>query len=388
MENIIQFNAPATSLIGGGAINQLPKLIKEFGIKTVLIVTDSYFMKSGLIDGISTSLSSAGISSSVFFDVSPDPSLENVYHGLEKFISSKAELLVAVGGGSPIDAAKAISILVNNPPPLNQYMGYHKIKNAGIPVIAVPTTSGTGSEATKVAVITDVQMGVKMMIFDKNLMPAAAIVDYHLAKSMPRDLTAYVGVDTLTHGIEAFISKKSNPLSDPIALSCINLVGKNLASAWQFPDENEAREGMSIAAYQGGLAFTNSSVCLVHGMSRPLGAIFHLAHGFSNAMLLPTIVSFSLMGALEKYALISRTLGFSKLSDSDESAGTKLVNGLTELNKSLNIPSLGTSGKLDKRKFEMVLEKMAIDALSSGSPQNNPIIPTVDEIVNLYQKAW
>jgi alcohol dehydrogenase class IV len=239
-----------------------------------------------------------------------------------------------------------------------------------------------------VAVITDTQMGVKMMIFDKNLMPSAAIVDHNLAKSMPKDLTAYVGVDTLTHGIEAFVSKKSNPLSDPLALSCVRLVGEHLAVAWEFPDDDIAREGMSIAAYQGGLAFTNSSVCLVHGMSRPLGAIFHLAHGFSNAMLLPVVVSFSLHGALEKYAIISKTLGFSQLSDSDEAAGEKLVIGLTEMNKALNIPTLGTSGKLDRRKFEMYLEKMATDALASGSPQNNPIIPTMDEIVSLYQKAW
>jgi alcohol dehydrogenase class IV len=388
MENIIQFNAPSTSLIGGGAIKQLPDLVEGFDVKKVMIVTDSYFVKSGLIEDIVLKLKSKGMHADVFSDVYPDPTLENVNEGLSKFNSTKAEILIAIGGGSPIDAAKAISILVNNPPPLSQYMGYHKIKNPGIPVIAVPTTSGTGSEATKVAVITDAELGLKMMIFDKSLMPAAAIVDYDLAKSMPKDLTAYVGVDTLTHGIEAFVSKKSNLLSDPLALSCINLVGKNLKTAWEFPDDNNARKGMSIAAYHGGLAFTNSSVCLVHGMSRPLGAIFHLAHGFSNAMLLPTIVSFSLNGALEKYAAISRIMGYSDNSDSDEAAGTKLVQGLIELNDSLNIPSLGESGKLEKREFEKSLEKMAMDALASGSPQNNPIVPTMEEIINLYKRAW
>ncbi|MCH6233162.1 iron-containing alcohol dehydrogenase [Cognataquiflexum rubidum] len=388
MENIIQFNAPATSLVGGGAIKKLALLVKEFEVNNVMIVTDTYFVKTGLINLIVSDLQSNGINASVFSDVSPDPSLENVYHGLEDFIASKAEMIVAVGGGSPIDAAKAISVLVHNPPPLNQYMGYHKIKNPGVPVIAVPTTSGTGSEATKVAVISDNQLGVKMMIFDKHLMPAAAVVDFNLAKSMPQDLTAFVGVDTLTHGIEAFVSKKSNALSDPLAMSCINLVGKHLATAWEIPEDNTAREGMSIAAYQGGLAFTNSSVCLVHGMSRPLGAIFHLAHGFSNAMLLPAVVSFSLVGALEKYAIVSRILGFSQNSDSDEAAGVKLVDGLEKLNKKLRIPTLGTSGKIEKVKFEKNLEKMASDALASGSPQNNPIIPTMDEIISLYQKAW
>ncbi|WP_373520951.1 iron-containing alcohol dehydrogenase, partial [Aquiflexum sp.] len=332
MGNIIQFNAPGTSLIGGGAVNQLPDLVEEFGAKKVMIVTDNYFVNSGFIDDIVIKLKLKGIHAFVFSDVYPDPTLENVNDGLSKFNSTNAEILIAVGGGSPIDAAKAISILATNPPPLNQYMGYHKIKNAGIPVIAVPTTSGTGSEATKVAVITDTQLGVKMMIFDKALMPSAAIVDYELAKSMPKDLTAFVGVDTLTHGIEAFVSKKSNPLSDPLALSCITLVGKNLKAAWEYPDDNIARKGMSIAAYHGGLAFTNSSVCLVHGMSRPLGAIFHLAHGFSNAMLLPTVVSYSLKGELEKYAMISRIMGFSDISDSDEAAGSKLVNRLIELN--------------------------------------------------------
>lgn len=388
MENIIQFNAPKTSLVGGGAITQLPDLVLEFGVKKIMIVTDGYFVKSGLIEKVISSLKIKGINSVVYAGVDPDPSLENVNDGLALLTSSNAELLLAIGGGSPIDAAKAISILKTNVPPLNQYMGYHKIKNPGIPVIAVPTTSGTGSEATKVAVITDTQMGVKMMIFDKNLMPAASIVDYNLAKSMPKDLTAFVGVDTLTHGIEAFVSKKSNEFSDPLALSCIDLVGKNLKTAWQNPGNDNARKGMSIAAYQGGLAFTNSSVCLVHGMSRPLGAVFHLAHGFSNAMLLPTVVAFSLNGALDKYAIISRIMGFSNIADSDEAAGAKLVQGLVDLNKYLNIPTLGTSGQLDKELFDKSLDKMAIDALASGSPQNNPIVPTKEQIIELYKLAW
>lgn len=388
MGNLVEFNAPEASLIGKGSLMKLPELVGRFGARKVMFVTDAFFLRSGLISQLSGLLGTIGVKSEIFSGVQPDPSLENVEDGLELLRSSQADLIIAVGGGSPMDAAKAISILATNRPPLREYMGYHRIKEPGIPLIAIPTTAGTGSEATKVAVITDLERGVKMMIFDRNLMPSACIVDPDLSKSMPPALTAHVGVDTLTHGIEAFVSKKSNALSDPLALSCISLVSRHLMTAWKIPDDEQAREGMAIAAYQGGLAFTNSSVCLVHGMSRPLGAVFHLAHGFSNAMLLPAVTRYSIPGAVGKYAEVSRTMGFAGTDGSDEAAAMKLIDGLEALNTSLDIPSLGACGLINRQEFEQVLEKMAQDALDSGSPQNNPVIPSAAEIVALYRLAW
>ncbi len=388
MNSIVEFNAPETSWVGKGVLAKLPELVLRYGAAKVLLVTDSFFFRSGLVTRICGMLEEVGVSAEVFSGVQPDPSLENVMEGLGLLRSSQAGLLIAVGGGSPIDAAKAISILATNNLPLQDYMGYHRIKANGIPLIAIPTTAGTGSEATKVAVITDTQRGVKMMMFDRHLMPAACIVDPELSTSMPKPLTAHVGVDTLTHGIEAYVSRKSNPLSDPLALSCISLVSEHLMNAWEHPLDGEAREGMAVAAYQGGLAFTNSSVCLVHGMSRPLGALFHLAHGFSNAMLLPVITSYSIPGAEAKYAKVARTMRFAEAGDQDGEAAMKLVAGLEKLNLALGIPKLGTCGLIEKAEFEAVLEKMAQDALDSGSPQNNPMIPSKADIVALYKLAW
>lgn len=383
-----EFNAPGAIIVGDGAISQLSEQIVLLGGQKVMFVTDPFFVTSGLIENLIQQLNNNQIETVVFSGVQPDPTVENVENGLSLLKRSKAEIIIAIGGGSPIDAGKAISIMATNEGPLSNYMGYHKVPKKGLPLIAIPTTAGTGSEATKVAVITDSERNVKMMILDRFLMPVVALIDFRLSMSMPQPLTAHVGIDTLTHGIEAYVSQKANDLTDPIALSCIELVSKNLLTAWQEPDNGNARKSMAIAACQGGMAFTNSSVCLVHGMSRPLGAYFHLAHGLSNAVLLPVITKFSIEGAWEKYAVISRIMDFATLKDSDEAASMKLVTGLKILNNKLEIPALRFCKGMDYRQFVDSVEKMADDALASGSPQNNPVVPGVSQIVNLYLEAW
>jgi alcohol dehydrogenase class IV len=387
-QSLFEFNAPASIVTGGGAISQLVAQVRRLRGTRVLFVTDAYLVRTGLIARLAAQLKAADIDSVIFNGVQPDPTVANVQTGLRFLQESSADLIIAVGGGSPIDAAKAIAVLANNPSPLSQYAGYHKIPNAGVPLIAVPTTAGTGSEATKVAVITDEERNVKMMILDRYLMPAVALVDYELTLTMPASLTAHVGVDTLTHGIEAYVSAKANAMTDPVALSCIALVSKHLVAAWENPQDRAARAGMSLAACQGGMAFTNSSVCLVHGMSRPLGAVFHLAHGLSNAVLLPAVTRFSMAGSVSRYAAVSRAMGFDGQGDSDEAAAAKLVAGLEHLNQKLKIPALRYCVATDENQFGHVLDKMAQDALASGSPQNNPIVPSHDEIVGLYRQAW
>jgi alcohol dehydrogenase class IV len=257
-----------------------------------------------------------------------------------------------------------------------------------VPLIAIPTTAGTGSEVTKVSVITDTARDIKMMMLDVHLLPTVAIVDYELSMSMPRDLTAHVGVDTLTHGIEAYVSRKATPMTDPLAVSCIRLVAGHLATACNEPGNRDARAGMSLAAVHGGMAFANSSVCLVHGMSRPIGALFHVPHGLSNAVLLPTVTRFSLPGAAARYATIARAMGFASDRDSDGAAGEALVAGLVAFNHTLGVPRLGACKGMDRARFDSLVEKMAQDALASGSPGNNPVVPTEDEIVRLYHEAW
>src|SRR5581483_1121666 len=263
----------------------------------------------GVAAEIAALLDEAGIAVAVLDSVQPDPTDRNVADGLALLRSQRCEALIALGGGSPIDAAKAIAVLSKNAEPLAQYIGYHKIPQPGLPLIAMPTTAGTGSEVSRAAVITDTQRDIKMMMLSAHLLPAAALVDYELTMSMPPGLTAAVGVDTMTHGIEAYVSRRAHGLTDPIALSCVHLVARHLRTVFSEPHNKEARAGMMLAACQGGMAFSNSSVCLVHGMSRPIGAIFHVAHGLSNAVLLPAVTRFSIPAAVERYAVIARTLG-------------------------------------------------------------------------------
>jgi alcohol dehydrogenase class IV len=209
-----------------------------------------------------------------------------------------------------------------------------------------------------------------------------------LTFTMPKPLTAHVGVDALTHGIEAYVSRRANSLTDPIALSCITKIHANLQAAWNDPQNAKAREAMSLAALQGGLAFTNSSVCLVHGMSRPLGLVFRLAHGLSNSVLLPTITRFSWSGAAGRYAEIARTIRLASGKTSDEAACEALTEWLDELNTDLQVPRLRECCGGDVARFRAILPKMAADALESGSPQNNPVVPSESQIVELFERAW
>ena len=271
--------------------------------------------------------------------------------------------------------------------PLAQYMGYHKVPNAGCPLILVPTTAGTGSEATKVSVITDSVRNNKMMILDEHLQADVAIIDYELSVSMPQTLTAHVGIDTFSHGLEAYVSRKASRLTDPIALSCLQLCCRHLVDAYENGGNVKAREGMMMAALQGGMAFSNSSVCLIHGMSRPLGAHFHLTHGLSNAVLLPEVTKFSLAASEARYAEVSRTLEIVPIQAADSIAAEALLPWLEQLNTTCGIPRMRSLIK-DQRAYEGKLQAMAQAAIESGSPANNPRIPTCEQIVDIYRAIW
>jgi len=385
---ISQFNIPATLIIGAGASRELVTQLARIGARRVLLVTDAFMESSGLAGTLVREVERAGIAVALFAGVQADPTDKNVHDGLLVYRSGNCDAVAALGGGSSIDAAKAIAVMTANAEPLSQYQGYHKIPRAGAPLVVIPTTAGTGSEVTKVAVITDTSRNVKMMMLDRHLLPLAALIDYELTLTMPPPLTAHVGVDTLTHGIEAYVSRKATALTDPLALTCVRLVSEHIETAWREPVNRAAREGMMLAATLGGMAFANSSVALVHGMSRPIGAVFHVPHGLSNAMLLPAVTRFSLSGAPERYATVARTMRLCAPDASSEGAGTSLVEGLAQLNARLKVPRLRDCPGVGRARFEAAVDKMAADALASGSPQNNPVVPTADQIVRLYAEAW
>ena len=331
------FDIPPSILFGAGSRFRLSQELRKLDVSRVLLVTDQRLRDTETIGSLCAQLKGDGIEASIFSEVQPDPTDQNVLAGLASLRGCEADAIVAVGGGSVMDAAKIIGVAATNSESLPDFQGYHRIPKRGLPLVAVPTTAGTGSEATKVAVITDTERQVKMMIFDPKILPRVAIVDYELSMTMPAALTAYVGVDTLVHGIEAYVSKKANGMTDPLALSCIQLTARYLRTAQKEPDNREAREGMALAACHGGMAFSNSSVCLVHGMSRPIGAVFHLPHGLSNAVLLPAVTRFSIAGAPERYARVSQEMGWRE----------GLVDGLERLNEELGIPKL--RGRLRNR---------------------------------------
>jgi len=294
---------------------------------------------------------------------------------------------VAIGGGSPMDTAKAAAVAFANPGDVRDYAGYNQVPGAGLPLVAVPTTAGTGSEVTRVAVITDTDRDVKMMMLDGHLMARVAISDYKLTMSTPANLTSWVGVDSLTHAIEAYVSKKATVLTDMLALKAARLIGAHMRRVVENPDDEEGREAMMLGATLAGAAFSNASVALVHGMSRPIGAHFHLAHGLSNALLLPAVTRFSVAGAPERYAAIAREMDLAAPDDADEIACERLVEELEALNADLGIPSL-SGADVDREHFDRVVQDMAQAALDSGSPGFNPQPATKEEIVELYRQAY
>jgi len=384
--------APRLMLVGGGSVRELAGLLAKFGLSRPLVVTDPYMVRSGLVRRCLEPLEAAGITAAVFSDTVPEPTDTVIDAGAALLQGGLYDCLIGFGGGSPIDTAKAMSILAHGRATgAGSHMREFKVPvqadATGLPVIAIPTTAGTGSEATRFTVITDTERGEKMLIAGMGALPLAAVVDYELTFTVPKRITADTGVDSLTHALEAYVSKQANPYSDTQALAAMALIGANLRTAYAEPDNGPAREAMMLGAMQAGIAFTNSSVALVHGMSRPIGAAFHVPHGLSNAMLLPAITRFGLEAAQTRYAEAARRIGFAGSSDSDAVAAEKLADGLTQLNEDLDVPTPGEFG-IDKAAWDARLGTMADQALASGSPGNNPRVPTKSEILALYQIVW
>lgn len=381
------FQMPSVIHFGNAAAAQTGPEAKRMGAKKVLLVTDAILMQAGTVKPVLESLSAAGVEAVIFDKVASEPVLAFIDEGLKLLRKKKCEVIVAVGGGSSIDTAKALAVVATNPGKIQDYMGLGKIGQPGLPLIAVPTTAGTGSEVTIFTIITDTTRDVKMLIGSPYVMPCVALVDPRMTLGMPRGLTAATGLDALTHAIEAYVSLKAQPLSDVMALSAIELLFKYLPQAWANPNNLHARTQTLLGAMQAGIAFTNASVALVHGMSRPVGAYFHVPHGLSNAALLGVVMEFSLMGNPDRYARIAGAMGIDTtglLPMEAAEEGTLLVKKLIA---DLEIPSLEKLG-VEKKKLDKVVEQMAKDAIASGSPGNNPRIATPQEIVGLYYEAF
>lgn len=378
---------PRVLQIGAGASSEVGPILKSLGLNNPLIVTDKVMVLLGYIEGLQKSLVESEINADVFDDTVPEPTVASIQAGVKQVRNGNYDCVIALGGGSPIDSAKAIAILGKYGGEMRDYKFPRIVDEPGLPVIAIPTTAGTGSEVTRVTIISDEITDEKMMCLGIGFMPTVALVDYELSISVPARTTADTGIDAMTHAIEAYVSKKASAYTDTQAIAAMKLIGPNLRKVYHNGGDRDAREQMMLGSTLAGAAFSNASVALVHGMSRPIGAAYHVPHGLSNAMLLPAVTEFSIPAAAERYADCARAIGVANESDNTEVANNKLMDELYALNKELQVPSPEEFG-IEREHFFNNMQTMAEQALASGSPANNPGAPNAKEIIELYKKLW
>ena len=383
----VQIILPRILQVGAGASQEAGTVVKALECQRPLIVTDKMMVQLGYVARIQESLTALGIHSDVFDDTVPEPTVSSIQAGVEMVRDGSYDSIIAIGGGSPIDSAKAISILGKYGGVMRDYKFPRIVSEPGLPIIAIPTTAGTGSEATRVTIITDETNDEKMLCVGIGFMPTAALVDYELTLSLPARATADTGIDALTHAMEAYVSKKASLYSDTQAIAAMKLLAPNLRRAFHNGSDRDAREAMMLGSTLAGVAFSNASVALVHGMSRPIGAFYHVPHGLSNAMLLPAVTEYSIPAAPERYADCARAMGVADVSDSDEQANAKLMTELYAINEELQVPTPEQFG-ISQEHFFGNLETMAEQAIGSGSPGNNPRVPSADDIIQIYEKLW
>lgn len=379
------FVIPNHTVVGTNVLSEAAPLLKKMGNKA-FIVTGRHVAVSDMMKQLTALLDENGIDCVIFDGITGEPTDTMIENGVEMLKSSGCDSIIGIGGGSPLDSAKAIAAMAVNEGSIADYNG-KEITGEILPLAAIPTTAGTGSEATKFTVITDSEKGIKMLLKGDVLVPKLAIVDSSFTVGAPKSVTSATGLDALTHAVEAYTSRKAFSMTDTLAVSAVKRIMKYLPIAYREPDNSLAREQMSIAALEAGICINNSSVTIVHGMSRPIGALFHVPHGMSNAMLLKECLSFAVSGAYEKFANLGRETGVASDSDSDETAAEKFIDSLQNICDVCEIPTLEQYG-IDRDEYYSKISKMATDAVASGSPANTVKEVTVDDCIEIYKKLY
>lgn len=379
------FVIPNHTVVGTNVLGEAAPLLKKMGNKA-FIVTGRHVAVSDMMKQLTALLDENGIDCVIFDGITGEPTDTMIENGVEMLKSSGCDFIIGIGGGSPLDSAKAIAAMAVNEGSIADYNG-KEITGEILPLAAIPTTAGTGSEATKFTVITDSEKGIKMLLKGDVLVPKLAIVDSSFTVGAPKSVTSATGLDALTHAVEAYTSRKAFSMTDTLAVSAVKRIMKYLPIAYREPDNSLAREQMSIAALEAGICINNSSVTIVHGMSRPIGALFHVPHGMSNAMLLKECLSFAVSGAYEKFANLGRKTGVASDSDSDETAAEKFIDSLQSICDVCEIPTLEQYG-IDRDEYYSKISKMATDAVASGSPANTVKEVTVDDCIEIYKKLY
>ena len=384
---INRFVLNEVSYFGPGAREVLPKEVKRLGLHKAFVATDKDLIKFGVADKVLNVLKEAGIPYEIFSDIKPNPTVANVKAGVKAFAESGADFILAIGGGSSIDTSKAIGIITNNPEfsDVVSLEGVADTKKKSVPIIALPTTAGTAAEVTINYVITDEKNEKKMVCVDPNDIPAIAIIDAELMYTLPKSLTAATGLDALTHAIEGLITKGAWEMSDMFEIKAIEMINRYLETAVNEPQNPEARNGMAVAQYIAGMAFSNVGLGVVHGMAHPLGAIFDIPHGVANALLLPYVMEYNAESpAAPKYIHIAKAMGVNT-DGMTESEGVKAA---IEAVKALSL-SIGIPQKLHEINVkEEDIPALAVAAFNDVCTGGNPRPTSVAEIEVLYRKAF
>lgn len=383
---INRFVLNEVSYFGPGAREVLPQEIKRLGLHKAFVATDKDLIKFGVADKVLKVLENAGIPYEIFSEIKPNPTVSNVKAGVEAFAKSGADFILAIGGGSSIDTSKAIGIITNNPDfsDVVSLEGVAPTRKKSVPIIALPTTAGTAAEVTINYVITDEENHKKMVCVDPNDIPAIAIVDAELMYTLPKGLTASTGLDALTHAIEGLITKGAWEMSDMFEIKAIEMIARYLETAVFEPTNAEARNGMAVAQYIAGMAFSNVGLGVVHGMAHPLGAIFDIPHGVANALLLPVIMEFNAPAALSKYVDIAKAMNVYKDGMSREEAAKAAVEAVKALSVKVGIPQhLSELGIKEED-----LPRLAASAIADVCTPGNLREVTEEIILELYKKAF
>jgi lactaldehyde reductase len=382
---IHRFILNEVSYFGPGARKELPEVVKRLGKSKALIVTDAGLVKFGVAKMVTDVLDGASIPYDIFSDVKPNPTVTNVKDGIEAYKKSGADFIIAVGGGSSIDTAKAVGIVINNPDfsDIVSLEGCAPTTHKSVPIVALPTTAGTAAETTINYVIIDEENHKKMVCVDPNDIPAVAIVDAELMYSLPASLTAATGMDALTHAIEGYITKGAWALSDMFEIEAIRMISRNLPTAVAEPSNAEARDAMAVAQYVAGMAFSNVGLGLVHGMAHPLGSLFDVPHGVANALLLPTIMEWNMPACLDKYPAIAEAMGVDIAGMTREEAAQAACDAVKALSIKVGIPQHLSEIGIKESDIQALSEQAIADVCTPGNPRD----VTIEEIIALYKKV-
>jgi lactaldehyde reductase len=382
---INRFILNEVSYFGPGAREVLPEVIERLGGKKALVVTDKGLIKFGVAKLVTDVLDKASIAYTIFSEVKPNPTVTNVKDGIAAFEAAEADFIIAIGGGSSMDTAKAVGIVVKNPEfsDIVSLEGCAPTKNKSVPIIAMPTTAGTAAETTINYVIIDEDKQKKMVCVDPNDIPAVAIIDAELMYSLPRGLTAATGMDALTHAIEGYITKAAWEMSDMFEIEAVRMIARYLPIAVEEPSNPEGRNGMAVAQYIAGMAFSNVGLGLVHGMAHPMGSLFDIPHGVANALLLPTIMEFNMPKCLDKYPQIAEAMGVDIKGLTREEASQAAVDSVRALAVKVGIPQHLSELGISEKDIPALAEQALADVCTPGNPRD----VTLDEIKFLYKSV-